>query len=517
MFTDRDIKQIHDKGISLDQVNAQIKRLKNGMSHSNLVAAATLGKGIEHYDEREIQTYIELYEVSQKHLSIVKFVPASGAATRMFKFLFQFIKNFNPSKESIDKYVERQNDTLIEIFADNLEKFPFYTEVIEKVRLETPDFNNVSNDKKLLQFVKIMLDDSGLNYNFLPKGLFPFHKYGASIVTAFQEHLVESALYGSSNGVSNLHFTVSEKHHNYFLRELNQIREALEKHMGTTFNVSFSYQQEITETVALVAKDKICRKEDNSILFRPAGHGALLENLNDLNNDIIFIKNIDNVVVSNKNAAISYHKKLLAGVLLEAQQIVFSYLNKLDDANLTESDFKVMLLFLRYRLNVSVNINFDEFTAEEKTAYLRKKLNRPIRVCGMVKNEGEPGGGPFWVKDKNGEISLQIVEFAQIDFSRKNQQSIVYKATHFNPTDLVCGVKNYKGEKFDLKEFVDPEAAFITKKTHDGVEIKALELPGLWNGSMAHWNSIFVEVPLETFNSVKTVNDLLKPAHQSIS
>ena len=202
-------------------------------------------------------------------------------------------------------------------------------------------------------------------------------------------------------------------------------------------------------------------------------------------------------------------------MLLEAQQKTFSYLHKLDEVNLTETDLKVMVLFLRYRLNVSVTPDFDEFTSQEKIAYLRENLNKPIRVCGMVKNQGEPGGGPFWVKDKNDNISLQIVEFAQIDFRRKNQQGLVYKATHFNPTDLVCGVKNYKGEKFNLKDFVDSEAAFITMKTQNGVDIKALELPGLWNGSMAYWNSIFVEVPLKTFNPVKNVNDLLKPEHQA--
>jgi hypothetical protein len=259
----------------------------------------------------------------------------------------------------------------------------------------------------------------------------------------------------------------------------------------------------------------VFRKPDGSILFRPAGHGALLENLNDLDYDLIFIKNIDNIVVAERNIEVSNYKKLLAGVLLEAQEEVFSYLNKLDAGNLEETDLKVMALFLRYRLNVPIVSEFEELSHNEKVAYLKQRFNRPIRVCGMVKNQGEPGGGPFWVMDEDGRISLQIVEFAQINFSKKNQQGIVYKATHFNPTDLVCGVKNYKGEKFDLMQFVDREAAFITTKTQNGVDINALELPGLWNGSMAYWNSIFVEVPLETFNPVKTVNDLLKPVHQA--
>ena len=514
MFTDKDIQQIKSKGITIDEVNAQILRLKEGMSFSKLVTAATIGKGIERYDGNEIQEFLDLYEAKKNELSIVKFVPASGAATRMFKFLFQFLKDFKPAKDSLKKYADRKNDDLIETFVENLEKFPFYNEVISKVKKVNQEFDGLSEDKRYLEFVKTMLDVKGLNYSFLPKGLLPFHKYDQHVKTAFEEHLFESTLYASSNGKSNLHFTVSKDHLLYFTNELSRISEALEKKTKTTFNVSFSFQKEATETVALTTKDDVFRNEDGSILFRPAGHGALLENLNDLNNDLIFIKNIDNIVVSDRNIGVSNYKKLLAGVLLEAQQKVFAYLHKLDDGNLVDADFKVMALFLRYRLNVPITDDFEEYTAKEKSKYLKKKFNRPIRVCGMVKNQGEPGGGPFWVKAEDGTISLQIVEFAQINFSKKNQQSIVYKATHFNPTDLACGIKNYKGEKFDLTQFVDSEAAFITTKTQNGVDIDALELPGLWNGSMAYWNSIFVEVPLETFNPVKTVNDLLKPVHQ---
>ena len=513
-FSDKDIQQIKSKGITIEKVNAQVSRLKDGMAFSNLLAAATIGKGIERYDGNEIQEFIDLYEAKQNELSIVKFVPASGAATRMFKFLFQFLKNFNPLKDSIKKYADRQNDELIEPFVENIEKFPFYNKVILKVRKTEPNFDKLFEDEKHVQFVKTMLDSKGLNYSFLPKGLLPFHKYDEAVKTAFEEHLFESTLYASSNGKANLHFTVSKNHQLYFTNELSRIKEALEKKTKTTFKVSFSYQNEATETVALTAQDKVFRNEDGSILFRPAGHGALLENLNDLNNDIVFIKNIDNIVVSNRNIGVSNYKKLLAGVLIEAQEKVFDYLNKLDAGNLVDTDFKVIALFLRYRLNMPIVVGFEDYTDEEKKIYLKNKLNRPIRVCGMVKNQGEPGGGPFWVKDEDGKTSLQIVEFAQINFGERDQQGIVYKATHFNPTDLVCGVKNYKGEKFDLTQYVDPEAAFITTKTQNGVDIQALELPGLWNGSMAFWNSIFVEVPLETFNPVKTVNDLLKPVHQ---
>ena len=514
MFSEKDIEQIKNKGITIDDVNAQVLRLKDGMSFSNLVSAATIGKGIESYDEKETQAFIDLYDRKQQELSIVKFVPASGAATRMFKFLFQFLKDFKPSKESIENYAERKNDALISVFVKHLEQFPFYNKVLSSLETGNPNFNELADDEKHLEFVKTMLDPKGLNYSFLPKGLLPFHKYAEQVKTAFEEHLFESTLYASSNGEANLHFTVSKNHQLYFTNELTHVRETLENKTKTTFNVSFSYQNEATETVALTKENTVYRNDDDSILFRPAGHGALLENLNHLDNDIVFIKNIDNIVVSEKNVKVSNYKKLLAGVLVEAREKVFAYQQKLDEGNLEETDFKVMALFLRYRLNVPVSVDFEGFNAEEKTNYLKHAFNRPIRVCGMVKNQGEPGGGPFWVKADDGKISLQIVEFAQINFTKKNQQSIVYKATHFNPTDLVCGVKNYKGEKFDLTQFVDHEAAFITTKTQNGVDIDALELPGLWNGSMAYWNSIFVEVPLETFNPVKTVNDLLKPVHQ---
>ncbi|TGV02890.1 DUF4301 family protein [Flavivirga rizhaonensis] len=514
MFTEKNIQQIQNKGITIDQVNAQVARIKNGMSYSNLVAAATIGEGIESYSEQEKTDFIKLYESKQNSLSSLKFVPASGAATRMFKFLFRFLKNFNPSKESIEDYAEKHNDTLIKTFVSNLEKFPFYDDVVLKAKEEHSNFYNLSQGEKYLQFVKVMLDENSLNYSFFPKGLLPFHEYGDTVITAFQEHLFESTLYAASNNKANLHFTVSEKHHPYFIEELNRIKQDLEQKTNTTFNVSFSYQKEATETVALTMEGTIFRNEDDSVLFRPAGHGALLENLNDLNNDFIFIKNVDNIVVSDKNIEVSEYKKLLAGILIKIQEQIFAFLHKLDQAVVLEEELLEIALFLSNKIHVPIHIDFEDFILEEKRAYLKEKLNRPIRVCGMVKNEGEPGGGPFWVKDKNGVISLQIVEFAQINIQNEAQHEIVKNATHFNPTDLVCGVKNYKGEKFNLKEFVDPEAAFITTKTQNGIDIKALELPGLWNGSMAHWNSLFVEVPLSTFNPVKTVNDLLKPAHQ---
>lgn len=514
MFSEQDTKQIKSKGITLNQVEAQVSRIKNGMTYSNLVAAGNIGKGIESYTSAESEAYIKGFEEKQNELDIVKFVPASGAASRMFKFLFQFLKNFDSNQESIEDYIENKNDKLIKIFVSGLEKLPFYTEVLTKAKSIYPNFDNLSQSEACVAFVKTMLDEDALNYSFFPKGLLPFHTYNNVAVTAFREHLLESTLYASSNNKANLHFTVSEKHHKYFNAELSKIKSELESETNTTFNVSFSYQKGETETLALTTDNEIYRNEDGSILFRPAGHGALIENLNDLNHDIVFIKNIDNIVVFEKNKDVSEYKKMLGGVLVEAQERAFNFLNQLDQDHVSEADMLEIAQFISSKMNISIGDEFDDLASEDKKNYLISKLNKPMRVCGMVENVGEPGGGPFYVKDKNDDISLQIVEFAQIDIDNTSQADIVKNASHFNPTDLVCGVKNYKGEKFNLLNYVDPEAAFITMKTQNGTDIQALELPGLWNGSMADWISIFVEVPLHTFSPVKTVNDLLKPEHQ---
>ena len=377
-----------------------------------------------------------------------------------------------------------------------------------------PNIYSLSLGEQYTLFVQTMINTNQLNYSFFPKGLLPFHKYENHVSTAFQEHLLEATLYASKNNKTNLHFTISEVHKDMFESELKDIKKDLENEINTKFEVSFSYQNKSTDTISITSKDELFRTEDSKLLFRPSGHGALIENLNTLDYDLIFIKNIDNIVVLEQNIEISNYKKMLAGILLQMQKQVFKYLNNLDDEEISDDEVNNIELFVINRINVELEEVYQGYSLKEKRSYLHTKLNRPIRVCGMVKNEGEPGGGPFWVKDENGIISLQIVEFAQIDIENQKQKNIVDNATHFNPTDLVCGVKNYKGNKFDLTKYVDAKAAFITMKSQNGIDIKALELPGLWNGSMAHWNSIFVEIPVSTFNPVKTVNDLLKPAHQ---
>jgi hypothetical protein len=511
MFAKKDIQQIKDCGLTVEKVISQIELIKSGMSYSNLIAAANIGNGILKIDEKQQQEYINLFETKRNQLSIVKFVPASGAATRMFKFLFQFLKEHDVN-ESIETYSERNKEILI--FFNGLEKLPFYEDVINKAKELIPNFNELPVNERHLEFVKTMMSEDRLNYSFYPKGLLPFHKYSTQVSTAFEEHLMEATLYASSKGKANLHFTISEVHKKMFKEELEYITEDIENKTNSIFDISFSYQSNSSNTIAITSKDALYREQDGSLLFRPSGHGALIENLNALDFDLIFIKNIDNIVVSDKNKKVSDYKKLIGGILLEVQEKVFISLKVLDKKWISEEEISEIVTFVSVKMNMEIDPNFNNWTLLQKGTYLHNKLNRPIRVCGMVKNEGEPGGGPFWVKDENGHTSLQIIEFAQIDIANKNQKEIVKNATHFNPTDLVCGIKNYKGQKFDLANYIDSKAAFITIKSQNGVDIKALELPGLWNGSMAHWNTIFVEIPVSTFNPVKTVNDLLKPAHQ---
>ncbi|SEA46912.1 DUF4301 family protein [Bizionia paragorgiae] len=515
-FSDKHKQEIIDKGLTLQAVNKQIERFKSGMPFMNLQSAASVGNGILSLSDLEKKKFSEYFSSQKDQLNIVKFVPASGAATRMFKFLFEFLKSYDPKKESINAYSNKNNQNELRLFFVGLEKFPFYNLLLERTRAIYPDFDTLSSDERGVLLVRTLLDEDKLNYSFYPKGVLPFHKYEDSIATAFEEHLYEAALYATTNQVAKLHFTISKAHQAVFEKEFEAIKKAVEEQTQITFKVSFSYQDETTDTIAVTPDNQPFLDAKGSLCFRPSGHGALLSNLNAFEGDLLFIKNIDNVVVSSFVDEVAEYKKILAGVLLEAQQQAFSYLEELENELISEERVIEVARFLQRKLNVIISPEFEKYSLKYQIEYLETKLNRPIRVCGMVKNEGEPGGGPFWVKDEGGHLSLQIVESAQIDTENKQQLSILKNATHFNPVDIVLGIKNYKGETFDLSKFVDHNAAFITAKTHLGKPLKALELPGLWNGSMAHWNTIFVEVPTDTFNPVKTVNDLLKTKHQVV-
>jgi len=508
-FTENDLAQLAAKGITKEKVKVQVDIFKEGIPFVHLVDAAIIDGGISRFDANEQSKLSAIFDSNSERLSLLKFVPASGAASRMFKALFNFLDTYDHKKESLKDYIERNQDNDIKLFSEGIENFPFYKLVKGRIKgLAT------NEDEEFYLFVKEMMSENGLNYGFYPKGLLPFHKYGTHAATPFEEHLKEATKYARVGKEANLHFTISEQHIKMFSKEYGSISDRLGKETDTTFNVSYSYQKSSTDTIAVDLENEPFRKSDGTLLFRPGGHGALIENLNEEEADIIFIKNIDNVVVPAAQETLTTSKKVLAGLLLKMQEKAFEYAKLLDENNLTSELMVEIKQFLEEKLNARFVDTYSSFSLGDQIEILKDKINRPIRICGMVKNEGEPGGGPFWIKSPQNHISLQIIESAQIDMGNENQLKILKNSTHFNPVDLVCGVRNYKGEKFNLLNYVDHKQGFISSKTQAGRSLKALELPGLWNGAMAYWNTIFVEVPLATFNPVKTVNDLLKPTHQ---
>lgn len=509
-FSKGDLGQLSRKGVTESKVLDQIETFKEGIPFVRLEKAAVVSEGISKFSAEEEKQLIHKFENRKKGLSLLKFVPASGAASRMFKALFNFLETFDPEKESLDAYLDKSKDTEIKTFFDSLDDFPFYKKIKSRIAGKA-----TSKDVESYMFVKEMLLEAGLNYGFYPKGLLPFHNYGTYVATPFEEHLKEAALYTNTNGKARLHFTISEQHSAMFKLEFESVGERVSNATAASFDIDYSYQKPATDTIAVTVENKPFRNSEGSLLFRPGGHGALIENLNEQDADIIFVKNIDNVVVTELVDKVADSKKVLAGLLLKVQAKAFRYADLLDKEGMSGEQLNNVKHFLENDLNARMPENFSSFSIEEQIRILKDKINRPIRICGMVKNEGEPGGGPFWVRDRNDHVSLQIIESAQIDMSNDKQVAIFKNSTHFNPVDLVCGVKNHKGKKYNLLNFVDSKQGFITRKTKEGRDLKALELPGLWNGAMAHWNSIFVEVPLITFNPVKTVNDLLKPAHQT--
>jgi nicotinamide riboside kinase len=506
-----DFVQIIEHGISIANIQQQLTIFKNGISKALLEKPATMLKGILKLSENDFQNKADFFDANKSTFKLEKFVPASGAASRMFKFLSEFLNDFDIENETINGYINRKKDNDLSIFIVGLSKFPFFQELYSKVKTTIPKFDQLEKDYKTYYYIQFLLSPEYFDFANKPKGVLPFHSYKTHIATAIEEHLYECANYSSSNGVSELHFTVSETHKVLFESIAKTVQEKVEKETSTTINISYSFQKKSTDTISVGLKNKPFRKENGKLFFRPGGHGALIENLNNLDADIIFIKNIDNVI-QNHSQKIALYKKALAGILIELQQQIFHYLNEIDNNN--EEDLNEIVAFANTNLNIELLENFSKYTLENKISYLKNILDRPIRICGIVKNEGEPGGGPFWVRDAKGNLSLQIVEASQVDLANSNQVEILASATHFNPVDLVCGIRNYKNEKFDLTQFVDHESGFIVEKTSNGKPIKSYELPGLWNGAMANWITVFVEVPLITFNPVKTVNDLLKAPHQ---
>ena len=510
-FSSLDFVQIYKYGIPLQNIENQLTSYKNGISKAVLVKPAMISEGILKLSEADFQHKADFFDANKTNLKLIKFVPASGAASRMFQFLNEFLNDFDIENESINGYINRKKEYELPVFIVGLDKFPFYDELYSKLKEIYSGFDNLRSDYKNFYFIKMLLSPEYFNYSNKPKAILPFHLYKTHIATPIEEHLYECATYANSNGISNLHFTVSEVHQIEFEKIIAAVKNKVEKETQTIINTSFSYQNKHTNTLAVDNANNPFRDENNKLFFRPGGHGALIGNLNNLDGDVIFVKNIDNVIQNHKEINALY-KKTLAGILLESQQKVFSYLNAIDAGR--EINVEELLDFAKNNLNIKVKRAVSKYTIENQIIYIQKILNRPIRVCGMVKNEGDTGGGPFWVQNSKGATSLQIVETSQIDLSNTEQVKIFNSSTHFNPVDLVCGIQSYKGEKFYLPDFVDKNSGFIVQKNKDGKPLKSYELPGLWNGAMAKWISIFVELPLITFNPVKTVNDLLKPPHQ---
>lgn len=492
------------KFISEENLQEQLERFERGFPFLDVIAPASIEKGIKAISENDQGMYLEEWNsflLSSK--KVQKFVPASGAASRMFKDLFAFLDS--PYNEPSNEFEKK--------FFEDIAKFAFY-ESLDAVCKK----NEGENIESLIQkgyykaILTNLLQEQGLNYGNLPKGLLEFHRYELSSRCPIEEHLMEGYLYAkNATNEINIHFTVSSEHRSLFEELVTEKVPDLELEYGVEYNITFSEQKAATDTIAVDAENKPFR-DNGEILFRPGGHGALIENLDDLDADVIFIKNIDNVVPDRYKPTETKYKKLLAGVLINTQNQIFKYQRIIDEGKYSHELLIEILYFLQNELNIK-NPDTKNLEDAELVMYLRRKLDRPCRVCGMVKNIGEPGGGPFLAVNSDGTISLQILESSQIDMNDFAKKQMFMNGTHFNPVDIVCGVRDYKGNKYNLKKFIDQDTGFISFKSKNGRELKALELPGLWNGAMSDWNTIFVEVPIETFNPVKTVNDLLREHH----
>ncbi|MBO4370139.1 MAG: DUF4301 family protein [Paludibacteraceae bacterium] len=503
-----DYAYLERNGIDKHAIKEQLDNFDKGFPFINLDAPATTENGIVRLSDSEIDQYAASYDRENGDLRILKFVPASGAASRMFKDLVDLELKCN-TPEQIDDFAEAKK------CLTNLPRFAFIDSLRSKLRKHDMNFDQMSVEKDYKALAKFILHEEGLDYQNRPKAMVAFHKYENEARTAFEEHLVEGAAYAANqNREVNLHFTISPEHRILFENKIAAVKTAYEERFGVRYNISFSEQKSSTNMVAVDMQGELVRKPNGDLLLRPGGHGSLIENLNDCDADLIFIKNIDNVTVDRLRETTIKYKKALAGYLLRQRNQVFEYLEKLDSLEINEHDLAQIESFARQNLGIHVPMKYFGQSLREKVIFWQKKLNRPIRICGMVRNEGEPGGGPFWVNGENGELSLQVVESSQINSNNAQQMRILSQSTHFNPVDLVCCTKNYKGNNFYLPNYIDPKTGFISKKKQNGIEMRIQERPGLWNGAMANWNTIFVEVPVETFTPVKMLSDLLRPQHQ---
>ena len=507
MLRPEDLEQLNQKGITEEQVEAQLARFRTGFPYLKINDAARSGQGIVVLDEAERKEAVERWH---KYLAdggeVCKFVPASGAASRMFKALFEFVDG--------DEDVPVPGSAVEKLIAD-IDKLAFIADLNATTqRLHGKSVHQLVDEKRYKDIIAAIIKPEGMNYGGLPKGLLKFHSYPDGSRTPVEEQLTEGAQTAANGeGVVNLHFTVSSNHRKLFEEKLAEVIPATEKRTGKKFNVSLSEQKPSTDTIA-VNPDNTPFEEDGHLLFRPGGHGALIANLNDIDSAVVFIKNIDNVVPDSLRGITVEYKEVLGGYLMQLRDQVEKYLTDLGIGNYTRGTLQKMVGFLHFNFSIT-DRRIDKMNDTELAMYLHMKLSRPLRVCGMVRNEGEPGGGPYIAVNPDGSASLQILESHQIDTSREDYRRMMASATHFNPVDLVCYIKDIHGNKFDLPKYVDPATGFISEKSSHGKPLRALERPGLWNGAMSDWLTAFVEVPIETFNPVKTVNDLLRPAHQA--
>ena len=500
--TKQDLEQLSQMGLSPEGVQLQIDNFKKGFPKSHLDAAATPDNGgIRCLSDKEIARYEKQYRALARDKKILKFIPASGAATRMFKDLYSFTATYFGVAKNFEKEFPE-----VKTFLENLRTFAFYNDLkdcMERADLDIDDYMRRGDYSTVINF---LLKEQYLSYGSLPKALLKFHRYGAVQRTPLEEHIVEGALYArNSDNTVNLHFTISPEHRKAFLKKIAEVKHYYESTFGIKLKITFSEQKHYTDTIAVDEQNNPVRDENGRLTFRPGGHGALIENLNEQRADLIFVKNIDNVVPDWMKHTTVIYKQVLAGMLLELREKTFDALRTLDGKP-DKQTLSRLIRFAKEELNIMVPEGCDAKT-------LHTLLNRPMRICGMVKNLGEPGGGPFYTIDTKGRRSLQVVESAQVNHNDPQQEKIFQASTHFNPVDLVCSTKNYRGRYFDLRQYVDPQTGFISKKTKGALTVKSQELPGLWNGAMADWITLFVEVPIATFNPVKTVNDLLRKEH----
>jgi hypothetical protein len=510
-FSREDLDQVREKGISPEQIDLQLTNFRKGFPPISLVAPATVGDGIIRLSDEQAETHAQQYRELQQGMGIIKFVPASGAASRMFKSLFEYLGL--SGQDDAGSNAGGPTPDIVELI-DRIHDLALWDDLEAAIRKNGLNPDELVSGRKYGEIVRMIVGSGGLDYGQLPKGLIPFHRYAEECRTPLEEHMVEGVGYAQGN-VKNvhLHFTVSPEHMEGF-RSLFQEKKAIyEKRYGVTYSAEFSVQHPATDVIAADPANQPFRDADGRLLFRPGGHGALLANLDELDADLIFIKNIDNVCPDRMKPVTRLYKQALAGILLETRDQVFRYAGMLESGD--HSALEEIENYLRKRLNTRLSDADRDLRGRDRAAVIEKMLKRPIRVCGMVRNEGEPGGGPFWCRNRDGSVSLQIVEPAQINFQDPEQAGIAGKASHFNPVDLVCSTRDHTDKKHDLRAFVDPDTGLISSKSFDGRSLKAQELPGLWNGSMSDWNTLFVEVPIETFNPVKTINDLLRPEHQA--